>query len=260
MNGGKMNETLEVINSLCSVHGNFSGKEVSDEDLESILKASVRTANSSARQPYSIVVVRDKETQKSLGYSGSVMLVYNIDLYRQYSLAEYLGFKRPRISYYELLTAATDTAMAMQTACLAATSLGIDSLVTNCVHRGDISRVYRLLNLPERECFPLIALVLGYPVSEPERRKGRLCDQSIIHRGTYKIPDEEELKRISALYDEPDMSLLQPRYRTKGYSRYLGWFFKEWCRYEEKGTSTLRKTDSDTVMEALMKAGFCPEI
>jgi hypothetical protein len=41
-------------------------------------------------------------------------------------------------------------------------------------HNLDAERVWKLLDLPQAQCFPLIALVLGYPTQEPAHQKGRL--------------------------------------------------------------------------------------
>ena len=58
------------------------------------------------------------------------------------------------------VTGSTDTILAAQTACIAAKSLGIDSLFTQRgLHRRDISQVFKTLNLPDKYCFPLVALV-----------------------------------------------------------------------------------------------------
>ena len=72
-----MNDTLQTLHSLRSIHGDFSDREITDEDLNLILRTSVRAANSSARQNYSIVVVTDREMMQQLcGYAGSKLLVY----------------------------------------------------------------------------------------------------------------------------------------------------------------------------------------
>ena len=47
-----MNDTIKTINSLRTIHGNFSEREIKDEDIRVILGACVRAANASARQSY----------------------------------------------------------------------------------------------------------------------------------------------------------------------------------------------------------------
>ena len=87
-----MNETLKTIHSLRTIHGNFSDRQVSDEDLEMILNASVRAANAGNMQTYSIVVVKDREKMKQVcTYQGSCMLLYCVDHTRLKDCAELLG-------------------------------------------------------------------------------------------------------------------------------------------------------------------------
>jgi nitroreductase len=64
---------------------------VSDEDLQTILTASMKTANASARQSYSIVVLEDRNTMAKLGYQGSKALIYCVDYNRIADAAAYLN-------------------------------------------------------------------------------------------------------------------------------------------------------------------------
>ncbi len=92
-NMGHQNETLRTIHSLRSTHGNFSDKEVTDEDLRTILNAAVRAANSSARQCYSIVVIEDRKLMKQVTqYAGSKALIFCVDYNRLIDTAGYLGY------------------------------------------------------------------------------------------------------------------------------------------------------------------------
>lgn len=226
-----MNETVKTIHNLGTVHGNFNSKEITDNDLNTILEASVRAANSSSRQAYSIVVIRNKETMKNLGYTGSVMLVYCIDFYRQRKLAEYLDFNQPVSNIREYTTGTVDASIAMQTAVIAAKSIGIESLITNCIHRGNINRVFESLNLPNRDCFPVIALVLGYANSKPEKH-GRLVDSSIIHNEKYNKLDNNDCERLISIYDKDEMGIiLKDDWKKLGFKNYLSWLFSKWFKY-----------------------------
>ena len=60
------NETLKTIGSLRTIHGNFLDQPLPDPTLQTILKASVRAANASNMQSYSIVVVKDRKTMKGV--------------------------------------------------------------------------------------------------------------------------------------------------------------------------------------------------
>ncbi len=253
--GQKMNhqnETLRTIHSLRSTHGNFSDKEIKDEDLQTILNAAVRAANSSARQCYSIIVIEDKKLMKQvIGYTGSKALVFCVDYNRLIDTARYLGHTYDVGETLWFITASIDTVLAAQTAAIAARSLDIDSLFTNGIHRGDPSRVYRLLKLPEKHCFPLIALVLGYTTKEPDYLKGRLNGAGVVHFGEYHRLTDQELMDLVKQYDDPDKHLgLNQDWKEKGFDHYLDWFYKVWSRPVDR--------KRDTFYDILRNAQFLP--
>lgn len=224
-----MNETLKTLHSLRTIHGEFSDREVAAEDLQAILNASVRAANASARQSYSIIVVEDRDLIKKLcGYTGSKLLLFCVDYNRLIATAEHLGQAYTEGGIVAFVTGSTDTILAAQTAAIAAKSLGIDSLFTNGIHRGDMDRVYTLLDLPEKLCFPLIALVLGYPSQEPAYQKGRWTGAGVIHYGKYHPITAEELDTLVQHYDDPEAHMgLSDTWRDK-FAHYLDWFFAAW--------------------------------
>ena len=259
-----MNQTLETIHSLRSIHGNFSNKEISAEYLETILAASVRAANASARQSYSIVVLEDKDVIKEVcHYVGSKALVFCLDFTRLADIADRLGYEygpdKEQAGIEWFIPAATDTALAAQTAAIAAKSLGIDSLFTNSILRGDISRVYQILDLPETNCFPLIALVLGYPDEEPAHQKGRLSGPGVIHRGKYSRLTTEETDAMIAEFDDP-ASGLSLGWNNKDHEHYLDWFFEAWSNCPRKDDTTADRPrgrgNSAQMVELLKRAGF----
>lgn len=246
-----MNETLETLHSLRSIHGDFSDREISDEDLQAILNASVRAANASARQSYSIVVVEDRDVMKQLcGYAGSKLLLFCVDYNRLTATAEHLGHTYTEGGTVAFVTGSTDTILAAQTAAIAAKSLGVDSLFTNGVHRGDMNRVFKLLDLPEKLCFPLIALILGYPSKEPAYQKGRWVGSGVIHYGTYHPITAEELDALIQHYDDPEVHMgLSDTWQDK-FAHYLDWFFEAWIG---RGGPRMSKSQ---MAELLERVGF----
>jgi nitroreductase len=224
-----MNETLQTIRSLRTIHGNFSRRDVPAEDLQTILEACMHAANASARQSYSIVVLEDRQTMAKLGYVGSKALIFLVDYNRIIDAAEYLGKPFHSREIVSFITGSIDTVLASQTAAIAAKSLGIDSMFTNCIHRVPLEDVYALLNLPGENCFPLIELILGYPQTEPVFQKGRLSGNGIIHYGRYHRLNPEELSAMAAEYDDKDKHLgLTENWGDLGFSHYLEWFFEKW--------------------------------
>jgi nitroreductase len=246
-----MNETLRTIHNLRTIHGNFSDRQVADDDLATIVEASVRAANASARQSYSIVVVDDPETMHALcGYRASRMLVYCVDFNRISDTAAQLGCSFDTSELVDFVTGTIDTTLAAQTAAIAAKSLGIDSFFTNGIHRGDMCRVYEILDLPERGCFPVIALLLGYAAEEPPFLKGRISGAGLVHQGRYERLREEEVAQLIAEYDDSERHLgMITDWAEQGHEHYLEWFYKDWS-----GSS-----DPSQFYEILRRAGFLAE-
>jgi nitroreductase len=243
-----MNETLQTIHALRTIHGDFSDKQVSDDDLTTIIEASVRAANASARQSYSIVIVDDPETMYELcGYRASRLLLFCVDFNRIGDLAAHLGCTYDEKELINFVTGTIDTMLAAQTAAIAAKSLGIETFFTNGVHRGDINRVYKILDLPEQDCFPLIALLLGYAAEEPEFQKGRLSGAGVVHHGRYRRLSEDEAAQLVAEHDDPERHLgLVSDWKEKGHEHYLDWFYKDWSS----------PMDASQFYEILRRAGF----
>jgi nitroreductase len=224
------NETLKTIQSLRTIHGDFSDKEVQDQHVQAILDASVRAANASNMQTYSIIVSRDAaKIQKLTGYRGNCLLLYCSDHNRLADTARHLGDPFNPVNMESFITSSTNTILAAQTAVIAAKSLGIDSLLTNGIHRGDIERLWGILDLPQEGLFPLVALMLGYPRTEPGYRMGRLRGPGVVHYEKFHRLSKNELDDIVQQYDDRALHLgLDEEWRQKGHKHYLDWFFKEW--------------------------------
>ncbi len=225
-----MNDIIKTINSLRTIHGNFSEKEISPDDLKIIIEASLRTANSSSRQAYSLIVIEDKEMMKELfGYHGSKAIIFCYDYYRLLKQAEIMGYKYNSKGIIGFITGATDAILAAQTSVIAAKSLGIDSLITNGLYRKILNKAFKMLNLPKKAFFPLITVVFGYPKKEPEYYKKRLNNESIVHYGKYKEPSIEILKQNINEYDDHKKHIgLIDNWEELGFKHYLDWYYSVW--------------------------------
>jgi nitroreductase len=251
-----MNETLKTIFSLRTIHGDFSEQEIGESDLNQTLEAALRAANASARHSYSVIVLDDRAKMKELfGYKGSRALVFCVDFTRLAETARYLGHEFKNVDIIDFITGTMDTMLAAQTAVIAAKSIGIDSLITNGAHRNDFEKVYRLLDLPETSCFPLITVVLGYAKNEPSCRKGRLSQEFLVHRGKYRHLTEEQLARVVAESDDHEKHLgLMDDWEKQGFTHYLDWFFDKWM--EQPATEKIATGKVREFQERLMKSGF----
>jgi nitroreductase len=246
-----MNETIQTIEQLRSTHGNFSKQEVSEDHLQTILNTCVRAANASARQSYSIVVVRDREKIKQFcGYSGSKALLFCVDFNRIKQVADHLGHVTEVGGLHNFITGSTDTILAAQTAAIYARSLGVDSLLTNGIQRGDMNRVFDLANLPHKYCFPLIMLVLGYAAQEPDYLKGRYHGPGLIHDEQYHPCTDAELDEMIAYYDDPEIKMgMISDWHALGFEHYYDWFFEKWIG--KPGES-----QKSQLLELLERSGF----
>jgi hypothetical protein len=151
-----------------------------------------------------------------------------------------------------LITGIMNTMFAAQTAVIAAKSLGIDSLMTNRIHRGNMERLWTLLELPDKYCFPLIAVVLGYPSEEPAHQRGRLSYTGIFHDGVYHKLTKEEVEEIISKTDDKKLNIaLNENWEQDGNKHFYDWFFKSWSG------NTLKPTSEETQMfKLLKKSGF----
>jgi len=246
------NDTFRIIHSLRSIHGDFSDKRVSDTDVKAILEATVRAANASNTQSYSIVVSRDPDKiQKVTTYRAGCLFLYCADYTRLIDQGKHLGYDYYADNLEAFVTSSTNTILAAQTAVIAAKSLGIDSLLTNGIHRGDMERVWEILDLPQKSCFPLIALVLGYPRSEPPSKRGRLKGTGIVHYERYRRLNKEELDDIVRQYDDKTLHIGTDDWDKRGHKHYLDWFYKEWARAGAKPT-----TAEGQILRRLRRSGF----
>jgi nitroreductase len=247
-----VNETVGTIRSLRTIHGNFLDKPLPESALQAILQASIRAANASNMQSYSIVVVKDRAKMKAVcTYQGSCLLLYCVDFNRLRASAQSLGYSYFPDNIEEFLIAGINASLAAQTAVIAAKSMGIDSLVTNGIHRGDMERVWTLLDLPQTYCFPLIAVVLGYPTEEPPYQMGRLDGPGVIHYESYHRLTKDEVSDITRQYDDKERHLaLNENWKAQGHTHYMDWWFKDWL-------DDSKPTDRETQMlRFLRRSGF----
>ncbi|MFC2100004.1 nitroreductase family protein [Candidatus Bipolaricaulota bacterium] len=237
-----MNPTLETLHGLRSIHGAFTEQSVPEETISAILEASLRAANASNRQSYSIIVVDDREAMGELtGYKASHALIYCVDYNRVIAAAEHTANEFTVHGMPELISGAIDASLAAQTAAIAARALGVESLFTNGIHRGNPQRLFDILRIPETYCFPLVALLLGYAAEEPKHLHGRLKGPGVIHRGVYRHALPDELDEIVSQYDDPEAHIAAGfPWRDKGFEHYLDWFYQVWSKRfpQEPGPSS----------------------
>lgn len=226
-----MHPTLETLHTLRSTHGTFTDREVTASDLEAVLEASTRAANASSRQAYSIIVLQDRDRMAHLvGYRASQALVYCVDYHRLDLLAARLGHDHDAATPVELVNGIVDVSLAAQNAVVAARALGIDSLVTNGLHRKPLEFVYRELGLPQSSVFPVVTVLLGYAQDPDFHPRRRLPLEHVVHRDRYQEPAPIDLDRMVALYDDRAAHVgMTDLWDAKKHPHYLDWYFERWA-------------------------------
>ncbi|MCP4551431.1 MAG: nitroreductase [Bacteroidetes bacterium] len=244
-----MNETIKNIFNLKTTRSNNFGKDkISNENFDTIIKACVKAPNASNRQSYSIIVLDDKE-KKELGLKGDKVLLFLVDFYRHECLKEYLGKNISFNHFQPFLTGVIDVSLAVQNAVIAANSLNIGYLTTNDTYTRDLDKIFDLFKLPNKGCFPLLYLCLGYPKNKTESQKSRIDIKHIVHHGEYNKCNQDEIISITNEYDNVELELFT-KWKEKGYKTYLDWFYDKWLPSLEKQEKSLK------LLDILKRIGF----
>ncbi|MFN2202501.1 MAG: NADPH-dependent oxidoreductase [Caldilineaceae bacterium] len=177
----------------------YSAEPVSKETVEAIVAAAQRSASSSNLQVYSVVAVVDAERRSQISeiagnqahiIQAPVFLTWCADLSRLERVCQRRGYTQRAELMEPFLIAAVDVAIAMQTATLAAESLGLGTCYIGAI-RNDPARLIELLNLP-RLVFPISGMTLGWPAAQPKLRP-RLPLDAVLHWEAYDCSQEERL-------------------------------------------------------------------
>jgi FMN reductase (NADPH) len=166
--------------------------------VETIVTAGQRASTSSNLQTYSVVAVTDAGRRSRLSElcgdqaqvaEAPLFLAWNADLSRLDRAARRRGYQQVNDYVESFLVAAMDAAIAMQTAALAAESLGLGICYIGAI-RNQPREVIALLKLP-RLVFPVSGMTVGWPDVEPVLRP-RLPLSAMLHREEYDTDGEAE--------------------------------------------------------------------
>lgn len=220
-------EALEVMNQHRTYRNFDETYQLSEEELQKILQASRQAPSWMNGQMYSIIVVKDRGIREQLVamnpgnphvLNSSVFLVFVADLKRTQKVAEHYGVEyRINEGFDPVITAVTDTALALENAVIATEALGLGSVVVGTI-RKDIAEVSELLKLPDY-VLPVAGLSIGKPNVEMQV-KPRLPEQAVIHYDTYKDYDYSLIET----YDETMEKFAEAR-ETKLWSKKFADYF-----------------------------------
>lgn len=187
---------------------NFSGKEVSEELLNSILERAMKAPTTGNMQLYSVVVTRDKEGLRKLAplhfsqpaaVGAPVILTVCADLYRFTRWCNLRGADAGFDNFLSFMSAFADALIyAQQVVTIAETEgLGTCYLGTVTYNAPEISK---LLDLPKL-VIPAACLALGWPEGEGEKTE-RISLEGLIHRESYNRHTDDEIIDIFKIKEE----------------------------------------------------------
>ena len=194
-----MNEVIRQLQNRRSVR-EFTGEDVKEEDLKTILYTAQRAANSVNGQQTSLVVVRDKEKlakiaeicggQKHIA-EASVFVFVVMDFHRGVYAAESVGKRHiGSTSADGILVGAIDAGIVVNALQTAAIALGYGTTVIGAIRKNS-REIIKMLELP-KYVFPLIGSTIGVPAERPLTRvKPRVPLGTFAFEGKY---DAEKVK------------------------------------------------------------------
>lgn len=200
-----MNETIKVIQNHRSIRS-FLDKDIDNEMVDEILRASQAMPTSINGQQTSVIVIKDKETKAKIAHlagdqkwieAAPVFLVFIMDFYKTDIAGQKSGNQQVIHESIEGTLAGTlDTGLAMGAAIISAESLGLGIVPIGGIRR-EPKDLIELLALP-KYTYPIAGLAMGYP-SDNSRKKPRLPFNTYKHEEKYRT---ENLKRYIDEYDE----------------------------------------------------------
>jgi len=191
------NPTIEQIYQHYSVRA-YQPDPIPVDLIETIVAAGQRASTSSNLQAYSVVAVsaEDKRArlqdlcgdQHQIG-QAPLFLAWCAELSRLERVCQARGYRQVADYVENFLVAAVDAALLMQTAALAAESLGLGMCFIGAI-RNHPQEVIELLELPPL-VFPIAGMTLGWPAAEPFTRP-RLPLRAVLHWEKYDSGAEAE--------------------------------------------------------------------
>lgn len=201
---GMSTPTIEQIYRHFSVR-QYRPDPVPAEKVEQVVAAGQRSATSSNLQTYSVIAVTEARKRARLAelcgdqgfiVEAPVFLAWCADLSRLERISGMRGYRQESSYVESFLVAALDAAIAMQTATLAAESMGLGTCYIGAI-RNEPDKVIELLGLPKL-VFPVAGMTLGWPAREL-RTRPRLPLTAVLHWEQYDVSGEEEALRT---YDQ----------------------------------------------------------
>lgn len=241
-----MNQTIQSMKNHRSIR-KYLEKEIPDDVLDNILRATQIMPTSNNGQQVSVIVVKNKEIKSQLSIlSGNqpwvktapVFLLFVVDFYKTHLAAQKHGVHQIIHQSVEGSVAGIlDAGIALGGAIVAAESLGLGTVAIGGI-RNSVKEVINLLGLPQYT-FPVNGLCIGYP-DNMSSQKPRLPLSTFAHLDKYF--SESFLKDI----DNYDV-IMQEYLQGIGRVQEIDWSTQ---------TSKVYKSQTLTLKEILIDQGF----
>lgn len=217
-----MNQTIELIKNHRSIR-TYLDKDIPNDVLNEILKATQSMPTSINGQQISVIVVKDKSTKSKIAEiaggqtwieKAPVFLVFVADFYKTYLASK--KNKNEQIIHESIegtIVGTFDAGLAMGGAIISAESLGLGIVPIGGIRKNP-EEMIKLLNLPQFT-YPIAGLCIGYPENQ-SKQKPRLPFETFVHSETYKT--EDLLTHIDA-YD----TLMESYLKDIGREKELNW-------------------------------------
>lgn len=198
----------EVINSLTNHRSirRYTDKDVSDSQLEYIIKAAQAAPTSIGGQQFAIIGIKDKERKARIAHlagdqpyieQAPVFLLFCADFNRARIACELNGEKLEIQNCIEsVLVGSVDVGISLGFAIAAAESMKLGTVCIGAIRRNPIE-ISELAGLPEY-VFPLVGLVVGHP-SDWSKLKPRLPKAAVFHAEKY---NNSNMKQLVEEYDK----------------------------------------------------------
>ena len=224
-----MNNTIEELIKRQSVRV-FTDEEISDENKQLILKATVNAPSAGNMQMYSIIDITSQELKDKLSIlcdnqqfiaKAKMVLIFCADYQKWFDGFKAAGLKPRHPDTGDLLLSMEDTIIAAQNSVTAAWSLGIGSC-----YIGDImenfEEVIDVLKLPQF-VYPACMVVFGYIDKEhiAKQKPQRVDNKYVVFENEYKrlnnneLKDMFEYKTTSVGYEEWMKRFMERKYNSE---------------------------------------------
>jgi FMN reductase (NADPH) len=198
-----MNEAITTILNHRSIR-DFKDKQLSNEQIKTIVACAQAASTSSFIQAYSIIGIKDKDKKRKLAEiagnqeyvaENGHLFVFCADLSRHELIGEVEGKDvLPSIESTEkFMVSLIDAALAAQNAAIAAESMGLGICYIGGI-RNNLEAVKELLKTPDR-VIPLFGMTIGYP-EKINDQKPRLPLEHVYHEEEYEQDKDVYLRQL----------------------------------------------------------------